>query len=331
MKPDKIYLSLILLIALTTYSWFTSCTHIANIADIPAICFNTEVLKIYSDNCAMPNSGCHDGGGGRESRLVLNSYTGIRNSVVPYNPDGSQSYQAIISKWANMMPPSQPLSQHNRTIIRLWIEQGADSIMCADSAGTTGGVTSYIARACFTRDILPVIVSRCAISNCHNASSHKEGYNYTTYTNIKNSVTPGNPGTSRLYRSITVSTGESKMPPNNYPQLSAAEVDSLGKWISYGALNENCGEICDTINPVTFSATIWPIIQTSCTGCHTGASSGGGIALASYANVQTTAANGSLMNSLLGNGVTKMPQGSSFSTCRIRQFEIWVNNGYPNN
>jgi len=333
MKPDKIYLSLIILITLTTYSWFTSCTHTADISDLPVICFNTEVLKIYSDNCAKSNAGCHDGNGRGETRLVLNTYAGIRNSVIPFNPDGSQSYKAIIAKWGNRMPPGEPLSQHNRTIIRVWIEQGADSTVCADNSGTgtTGGGTSYLARACFNRDILPVIVSRCAIPGCHDPGSHKEGYNYTTYTNIKNSVTPGNAGTSRLYRSITVSSGESKMPPNNYPPLSAAEIDSIGKWISYGAWNENCGEICDTINPVTFSATLWPIIQASCTGCHSGASPGGGIALASYANVKTVAANGSLMNSLRGNGVTKMPQGGSFSTCRIRQFEIWVNNGSPNN
>ena len=146
-----------------------------------------------------------------------------------------------------------------------------------------------------------------------------------------NSVTPGNPGASRLYTVITSSGGESKMPPSNSPQLSTAQIDSIGKWIGYGALNETCGEVCDTINPVTFSGTIWPIMQTSCTGCHTGASPGGGIALANYANVQAVAANGSLINSLTGTGVPKMPLNGAFSTCQIREFEIWVNNGSLNN
>lgn len=331
MKLDKIYLSLALLIILTTFSWFTSCTHLANIANIPEICFTGDVLPIFINNCAI--SGCHDGGG-RESRMALNNYADISQSVVPGNPNGSSLYQAIITKWGNMMPPKQPLSEQNRTIIRLWIEQGATLTVCTDTTGTgghTGGVGSYVARACFTRDILPVIVSYCATTGCHDATSHKEGYNYTTYTSIMNSVTPGNPGASRLYTVITSSGGESKMPPSNSPQLSTAQIDSIGKWIGYGALNETCGEVCDTINPVTFSGTIWPIMQTSCTGCHTGASPGGGIALANYANVQAVAANGSLINSLTGTGVPKMPLNVAFSTCQIREFEIWVNNGSLNN
>ncbi|MGA2405315.1 MAG: c-type cytochrome domain-containing protein [Bacteroidales bacterium] len=325
MKLDKIYLSLALLIILTTFSWFTSCTHLTDIANIPEICFTGDVLPIFINNCAI--SGCHDGGG-RESRMALNNYADISQAVVPGNPNGSRLYQAIITKWGNMMPPKQPLSEQNRTIIRLWIEQGAAQTVCTDTTHTGG---SHVARACFTRDILPVIVSYCATTGCHDAASHKEGYNYTTYTNIINSVTPGNPGASRLYTVITSSGEESKMPPLNSPQLSTAQIDSIGKWISYGALNETCGEVCDTINPVTFSGTIWPLMQTSCTGCHTGASPGGGIALANYANVQAVAANGSLINSLTGTGVPKMPLNGAFSTCQIREFEIWVNNGSLNN
>lgn len=53
MKPDKIYLSLALLIILTTISWITSCTHEAIIADIPEICFEGDVLPIFSNSCAI--------------------------------------------------------------------------------------------------------------------------------------------------------------------------------------------------------------------------------------------------------------------------------------
>ncbi|MCX6333588.1 MAG: hypothetical protein NT092_04700, partial [Bacteroidia bacterium] len=109
------------------------------------------------------------------------------------------------------------------------------------------------------------------------------------------------------------------------------EIDSIAAWISYGALDQFCGETCDTLNPITFSGTIWPIMQTSCTGCHSGASPSGGVALANYTNVAAAAVNGSLIKSLKGTGVAKMPFGGSFSTCRIRQFEIWVKNGYLNN
>jgi hypothetical protein len=121
------------------------------------------------------------------------------------------------------------------------------------------------------------------------------------------------------------------MPPSGSSQLTLAEIDSIGKWISYGALNETCGEACDTINPVTFSGTIWPVIQTTCTGCHSGASPSGNILLGSYSNVSAVASNGVLINSLKGNGVIKMPPSGSLSVCKIRQFEIWIKNGYLNN
>jgi hypothetical protein len=162
MKPDKIYLTLTLLILLTAFSWITSCTHNANIADIPEVCFTGDILPIFINNCAIPN--CHDGGG-RESRMALNSYDNIIRDITPGNPDGSRLYQTIITKWGHRMPPNQPLSLENRIKIRVWIEQGATLTTCPDttSTGGTGGTrgNSYVARACFTRDILPVVVSRC--------------------------------------------------------------------------------------------------------------------------------------------------------------------------
>jgi hypothetical protein len=333
MKSVKTPFFLITLIILTIISWISSCTHDAKIADFPEICFDGDVLPIFTNSCAI--SGCHDGNG--ESRMILNSYTEISRGVVAGNPRASRLYTAIIAKMGeNMMPPNQPLSLQNRTIIRLWIEQGAQPTTCpltpgSGGTGGTGGNVPVVRRACFTRDILPVLVSRCATTGCHDAASHKEGYNYTTYASAMTSVKAGNPSGSKLYNVIKYATGESKMPPTGKPQLTVAEIDSIGKWIGYGALNENCGEVCDTISPITFSGTIWPIMQTSCTGCHSGTSLGGGIALANYNDVKTAAANGSLMNSLRGNGVSKMPQGGSFSSCRIRQFQIWVNNGYLNN
>jgi hypothetical protein len=145
------------------------------------------------------------------------------------------------------------------------------------------------------------------------------------------SVSAGNPGNSRLYQAIKTTSGEGKMPPSGKPQLSAAEIDSIGKWIGYGALNETCGEACDTISPVTFSGTIWPIMQTNCTGCHSGTAPSGNILLASYSNVATIASSGLLLNSLNGKGVTKMPVGTGFSACRIRQFDIWIKGGFLNN
>ncbi|MEI6049133.1 MAG: c-type cytochrome domain-containing protein [Bacteroidota bacterium] len=139
MKPDKIYLSLIMLMILTTISWVTSCTHDAKVADFPVVCFERDVLPIFQNNCAI--SGCHDGG--RESRMALDNYTDISRSVVPGNPDASSLYKVIIATWGeSKMPPSQPLSLENRTIIRIWIEQGAASTTCP-AAANSGSFNTY--------------------------------------------------------------------------------------------------------------------------------------------------------------------------------------------
>jgi len=326
MKADKTYLSLGLIFILTSISWVSSCTHNANIDNIDEVCFERDVLPIFQNSCAI--SGCHDGSG--ESDLVLTSFVSISHSVEPYKPFSSRAYQAITSTFGeNKMPPDQPLSLDNRTIIRLWIEQGARLTTCPDTTGQSSGYVNPL--ACFSRDILPVLTSKCGTSGCHDPITHEEGYVFTSYTSTMTAVTPGDPADSKLYEVIKFASGEEKMPPAGRIQLTTAEIDSIAAWISYGALNSFCGETCDTINPITFSGTIWPVVQTSCTGCHSGTTPSGGIALANYANVATSAANGSLMNSLNGTGVPKMPLGGSFTTCRIRQFEIWVNDGYLNN
>jgi hypothetical protein len=329
MKINKVYLFLVFILIFTAFSWIISCTHTADISNLPEVCFEGDVLPVFKNSCSI--SGCHDGNG--ESGLVLNNYLDISHSVVPGDPLASKVYKAIIATMGeNKMPPDRPLSLENRVLIRLWIEQGAQLTVCPEVTGNGTGNDPYVnPRACFTRDILPVLVSRCASTGCHDAITHKEGYIFASYTTARNAVTPGNPGNSKLYEVIKLTSGEQKMPPSGSSQLTTAEIDSIGKWISYGALNENCGETCDTINPVTFSGTIWPVIQTSCNGCHSGTSPSGNISLTSYNNVATVASNGLLLKSLNGTGVTRMPPAGFFSACRIRQFEIWIKNGFLNN
>jgi hypothetical protein len=152
MKYDKIYLSLVLLVILTIFSWVTSCTHVANIANLPVVCFTGDVLPIFKNNCAIP--GCHDGSG-RESHMALNNYADISRSVISGNPNSSSLYQVMVSKWGNLMPPGKPLSLENRTLIRLWIEQGATLTTCGDTTVATGSSNNGVLQVRFSRDILP--------------------------------------------------------------------------------------------------------------------------------------------------------------------------------
>jgi hypothetical protein len=308
-------------------AWTASCVHEADISDQPEICFEGQVLPIFLNSCAI--AACHDGTG--ESDLRLDSYLDISHTVVPYDPEASESYKAITASWGeNQMPPGQPLSLDNRTIIRLWIEQGAGLTICPEAGG--GPDDGYVnPRACFTRDILPVLVSRCGSPGCHDEITHEEGYIFTSYSSAMKAVKPGNVNDSKLYKVITDDDPDDRMPPQGKTQLLKAEIDSIAKWISYGALNENCGEVCDTINPVTFSAVVLPVINKYCTGCHSGTAPQGGVTLTSYSNISAAAASGILVKVLRGNGAPEMPPSGAFSECRIRQIELWVADGYKNN
>jgi hypothetical protein len=106
-----------------------SCTHdpvgIELIKD--TVCFDTQVMPILVGACKT----CHDGSG---EGFSMTSYTDIYNNyVTPYNPRKSKLYQVITDvNGGNMMPPSPnlPVSQENRTIIEVWIAQGAPNKTC---------------------------------------------------------------------------------------------------------------------------------------------------------------------------------------------------------
>jgi hypothetical protein len=143
----------------------------------------------------------------------------------------------------------------------------------------------------------------------------------------------GNPSESKLYEVITITEPDDKMPPSPYQPLSSAAIDSIYKWISYGALDEYCGEACDTVSPVTFSGIVWPIIEQNCRGCHSGLSPSGGVLLTNYTEVSAQATSGKLTGVLRGGAFVLMPSPPSgpLSECRIRQVELWVQDGFLNN
>lgn len=97
----------------------SSCKHDGVPADqLPQIPFS-EVLPIFTQNCAT----CHDGNGGSHG-LSFSNYTSIMRSIQAGNSSKSEAYQAMISTF-QLMPPNNPLTTSQRTLIRLWIDQGA--------------------------------------------------------------------------------------------------------------------------------------------------------------------------------------------------------------
>ena len=175
---------------------------------------------------------------------------------------------------------------------------------------------------CFNTQILPMMISNCSMSNCHDAASHQKGYNLTTFANISRYGYP-------IYSSLTKGSM-----PKGRPALTANQKAIFLKWLTEGAHNVVCDTTsCDTSN-ITYTASILPILQNYCLGCHTtssASSSGGGIILDNYNAVKSSAQTGHLMCSIQWTGTCyKMPKSASqLSSCNIHKFVIWVNNNFP--
>jgi hypothetical protein len=184
----------------------------------------------------------------------------------------------------------------------------------------------------FQNKVLPLLNSSCAMAGCHDAITHKEGVNLTTYAKIISTggVKPGNPAGSNLYKVLN-KTGSERMPPPPAAAFTQAQKDIIYKWILQGAKNNACND-CDT-SVFTYGAAISPLMNTFCKGCHNPASLGGGIDLSTYAAVKVVATNGKLMGSIShASGFIAMPQGSAkLSDCRISQVQKWISAGAPNN
>jgi mono/diheme cytochrome c family protein len=198
---------------------------------------------------------------------------------------------------------------------------------------TYGGTTSdcKYQGICFESSVLPIFVSTCAKSGCHDANSNND-YNLSTYATIlRKGIVPGNANQSKLYK-VTGLSGEDQMPPAPNARLTQAQRDSIAKWINEGAKNTvKCNCSCDTTK-FTFSGEIFPMITSYCVGCHSGASSGGGIDLTNYNNVHVVALNNKLVGSITQvQGYSPMPKGSKFSECQIKQVKKWIAAGSLNN
>jgi hypothetical protein len=184
----------------------------------------------------------------------------------------------------------------------------------------------------FGNTILPLLVSNCGMSGCHDEGSHREDIVLTDYYSIINSdvLKPGRPNSSKLVEVLT-SSGESMMPPSPYSALSTSQINSIRIWIEQGAKFNNCVG-CDTVN-YTFNAYILPIIQTNCTGCHSGGSPDANLSLTNYDQILSTVNDGSLMHSLHATGgYSIMPKNTSgLQSCKITQIQKWINDGAQNN
>ncbi|MEZ4827729.1 MAG: hypothetical protein R3C61_15815 [Bacteroidia bacterium] len=188
----------------------------------------------------------------------------------------------------------------------------------------------------FERDILPILISNCAKSGCHDATTAKDGVMLTNYQSVVQTgeITPFSPGESDLYKAITETDIEDIMPPLPNTALSADEIGLISKWISQGAKNLTCSDNsdCDTTN-VTYSGMIQPLMDKYCTGCHSGTDPSGSLALDTHSGVAAVALNGKLYGAVdHQTGFVAMPRGGNkLPACDIVKIKTWVDQGALNN
>lgn len=106
----------------------------------------------------------------------------------------------------------------------------------APEPAPTEAVVSVSGEISFSRDILPVLQSRCI--NCHGGQRTSEGLDMTAYAALMagsqngSVVTPGEAASS----SFVTLAAEGKMPKRG-PKLTPAEIKLLTDWVNAGAPN----------------------------------------------------------------------------------------------
>ena len=212
-----------------------------------------------------------------------------------------------------------------------------DETVPEDDSGYDNGNSAFIPcdpdTVYFTNTILPLFISNCAKSGCHDDAGHQDGIILNSYSSIMGSgeIEPYNAGEGDIPEVITENDPDKIMPPPPSAPLTPDQINLIMTWINQGAKNNYCND-CDTLN-VTYAGKIKPIIDLKCKGCHSGSNPPLGIDLTAYSGLQGIALTGSLMGSITHQtGYSAMPKNSpSLPQCEIDAIRIWVNSGAPNN
>lgn len=190
----------------------------------------------------------------------------------------------------------------------------------------------------FVQDLLPILVSNCAKSGCHDANTAQNGVVLNSYVQVMATadVRPGDAEKSDLYEVLVEDDPDKKMPPSPNTPLRPEQIEMVRTWIEQGAQDLSCSDsaivACDTTS-VSFSATVDPILTVHCKGCHNANGSSGGVNLSTYAGVATVANSGKLYGAIAHlPGFSKMPQGGAqLPDCEIRQIKSWIDAGALDN
>lgn len=200
-----------------------------------------------------------------------------------------------------------------------------------DSAGNVVKVACDPEIIYFEKDVLPILISSCAYSGCHDTKTAEDGVILNNYSNTirTGGVKPYEPGKSELYE-VLFESGDDLMPPPPDSPLSQTEKDIIRDWIGQGAEEFYC-DACDTA-VFTYTLAVIPIMESYCNRCHNDTRSDGGVSLQGYDKMKVAADDGSLLGTIThSGGFPLMPQGAAIPDCEITQIEKWITDGVQNN
>lgn len=329
------------LIILTLFSvtalFISQCKHDVTVTGIPnpeppgpVVCdtsnvtYTGSVLPILQQQCLSCHSGSNPSG-----NLDFTNYDQLAYVAQ------SGSLLGAIRHEAGYIPMPQngtKLDECSIATIAIWVRD--TTFTDPGGGGNNNGHPCDADTVYFQNEVLPLIISNCATSGCHDKLGGEQEVLLVDYASIINygKIRPGKPDNSELYEKIIENDIEDRMPPPPASPLSNEQKNIIKNWILQGAQNNYCDEECDTTN-VTFSGAIWPMIELNCTGCHSGPQPSGNIPLTDYNSVVVQANNGKLFGAVNHDpGFKPMPRNApKLVDCKIDQIRIWIENGTPNN
>jgi uncharacterized membrane protein len=88
----------------------------------------------------------------------------------------------------------------------------------------------------FSKDIQPIIATRCAMQGCHSSVGYEE-LPLVTYEDVMDIVEAGSADKSELYEVINELDNEKRMPPLPDNKLADKQILNIMVWIEQGAKN----------------------------------------------------------------------------------------------
>ncbi len=287
--------------------------------DTLSVTYAGSVFPIFESNCVV----CHSGPD-PDFGIDLTNYDDV--AVIAQNGTLLGALKRLDGYYP-MPKDAPPLDACEIRTIEIWIN---DTTFTEPPSGDPCDPDTVY----FEQDLLPILQSSCALADCHDDVTQQDGVRLTDYASVMATadVDPYDPEGSDLYEVLLENDPDKRMPPPPNNPLTQEQIDMVYKWIAQGAQDLHCDEDCDTLN-VSFGGTIWPMVQNSCFGCHSGANPEGGIPLENHNDLVAVAQTGQLMGTLNWEaGYANMPRnGMQWSDCDRRAVEIWIEDGMPNN